>query len=69
MIDQRDWNENPPETVEDALEFAKMIAQEACDSTYAATGERPHYKVKGNSIFIVWPDGMITNEIEIGMLQ
>ena len=54
-----------PTTFEDALGIAKTLAQDACDHVFKVTGERPHYEQRENSLFIIWPDGEETNEIEI----
>jgi hypothetical protein len=58
-----------PTDIASALELAKKLAQEACDDAFAVFGERPHWVQRGNSLFIVWPDGEETNEIEVGHLQ
>lgn len=56
-------------TFEEALDFAKQLADESCDYAFQITGERPHYVQRGNSLIIVWPDGEETNEIEVSWVQ
>jgi hypothetical protein len=56
-------------TISQAMDKAKEIAQGACNDVFAQTGVRPHYEVYGNRVLIVWPDGEVTNEIEVSSLQ
>lgn len=58
-----------PKTIEEAFELAEQLAQEACDKAFTATGELPHPERRGNSVFVVWPDGEVTNEIEVFSIQ
>jgi hypothetical protein len=34
-----------------------------------ATGERLRYEVHGNKILIIWPDGEVTNEIDVSLIE
>jgi hypothetical protein len=65
----QDWAKQPPRTLEEALQFAEQVAEEACDNAFAVTGERPHPERRGCSVFIVWPDGAVTNEIQVEAMQ
>lgn len=65
----RDWNKNPPETHDDYWSLARQCAEHTCDLCFEHFGERPHPEEKGDSIFIVWPDGQITNEIKINRIH
>jgi hypothetical protein len=67
----RDWEKNPPKNREDAFELAEHLAQSACDCVARLYGEanRPHTERRSKSVVVVWPDGMITNEIELEMIQ
>lgn len=56
-------------TYEEVFEIAWKIAEESCGAAFEATGQRPHPERRGSSIFIVWPDGEITNEIEVERIQ
>jgi hypothetical protein len=58
-----------PSIIEQGIELAKQLAQKACDMCFEECGERPHWEVYGNKIFIVWPDGEITNEIDVSVMQ
>lgn len=61
----RDWKKQPIESYDDAVKFAQYIAEDSCEHGFIVTGQYPHTERRGNSIFIVWPDGEETNEIEI----
>lgn len=65
----RDWRANPPKTLEDSFQIAEEWAQGACDEIFAATGERPHVERRAASVVVVWPDGEVTNEIEVEAMQ
>lgn len=68
-MEYRDWEKQPPRTIEEALQFAEHLAEEACDNVFAESGERPHPERRGSSVFVVWPDGEVTNEIEVEAIQ
>lgn len=65
----RDWKEHPPATREEAFQFMEWLAQGACDAAHARTGVRPHHERRASSVVIVWPDGEITNELELETMQ
>ncbi len=62
---RRDWKTNPPQTMRDAALLAAEMARSACDHGFAMTGQRPIAIKHGRKIVIVWPDGEVTNEIQI----
>lgn len=66
---ERDGVLRAPSTLEEAFQAATNLAQMACDEIFATTGERPHVERRAKSIVIVWPDGEVTNEIEVEQLQ
>ena len=65
----RDWKTHPPKNRDDAFAFAEHLAQGACDEVFTTTGERPRVERRASSVVVVWPDGEVTNEIEIEMMQ
>lgn len=62
-------NSPQPKTKEEAFRLCEEWAQGACDMMFEVTGERPHTERRESSVVVVWPDGEVTNEIEIEMLQ
>ena len=65
----RDWKKEPPETLEDGFQLAEQIAGDACEAIKKKTGEAVRHERRGNSIVIIWPDGEITNRIEVELIQ
>ncbi|MCC7061048.1 MAG: hypothetical protein IT508_12530 [Burkholderiaceae bacterium] len=65
----RNWKEHPPTTREETFQFMEWLAQCACDHAFAVTGQLPHHERRASSVVIVWPDGEITNELELETMQ
>jgi hypothetical protein len=55
--------------IEEAKKLGRKILEGTCDDAFKEFGERPHVEEHGNRMFIVWPDGEATNELEIEILQ
>lgn len=69
MAANRDWQRNPPKTLEEGFQFAEHLAQQTFDEIERHFGERPHTERRDNTVIVVWPDGEITNQIEVSYVQ
>lgn len=69
MATKRDWGKQPPTTLEEAFQFAENLAESACAEIERALGERPRHERRDSSVVIIWPDGEVTNEIEVFYVQ
>ena len=69
MAMRRDWGKEPPETLEEGFELAESIASEACEALKKKTGRVVRHERRGNSVVIIWPDGEVTNRIQVELIQ
>jgi hypothetical protein len=67
-MSERDWRKNPPTNLEEAAQLAMQIAQSACDE-FKRFGDPPHPERRGNTVVVVWPDGEVTNQIDVEYQQ
>ena len=55
--------------IAEARKIGRKILEQVCDDALEMTGEHPHIEEQGNRMIIVWPDGEVTNELEIQDLR
>jgi len=69
LLGGRDWNKQPPESMEDAFQLAEALANEALEQAMPIVGMRGWTERREKSVVVVWEDGEITNELELDWVQ
>ncbi len=69
MAELRDWKRNPPKNREEGFALAFDLAQSACDGVRRKLGYGPRPVRTETGYDIVWPDGEVTNCIDVEMIQ